>query len=89
MSSTRKLVTGVGVALAALVGVILLLASAYTVDQAEQVVILQFGRPIGDPVSEPGLHFKTPFVQDVLRFDKRRLAPETRHRPRSGLYQLS
>jgi len=48
--------------------------SAYTVNQAEQVIITQFGRPIGDPVTEPGLHFKLPFVQDVNSFDKRYLA---------------
>ncbi len=48
--------------------------SAYTVNQAEQVIITQFGRPIGDPVTEPGLHFKLPFVQQVNSFDKRYLA---------------
>ena len=48
--------------------------SAYTVNQAEQVIITQFGRPVGDPVTEPGLHFKLPFVQEVNSFDKRYLA---------------
>lgn len=48
--------------------------SAYTVNQAEQVIVTQFGRPIGDPVTEPGLHFKLPFVQQVNSFDKRYLA---------------
>lgn len=48
--------------------------SAYTVNQAEQVIITQFGRPIGDPVTSPGLHFKLPFVQQVNSFDKRYLA---------------
>jgi membrane protease subunit HflC len=48
------------------------LASAlYSIDEAEQAIVLQFGRPIGDPVVEPGLHFKTPFIQEVRRFDKR------------------
>ena len=51
-----------------------LILSAYTVNQAEQVIITQFGRPIGDPVSTPGLHFKMPFVQQVNSFDKRYLA---------------
>lgn len=54
------------VAVVALVG-----AAAFTVDQAEQVVVLQFGKPVGDPVTEPGLHFKVPFIQDLRRFDKR------------------
>jgi len=48
--------------------------SAFTVSQTEQVIITQFGRPIGDPITEPGLHFKLPFVQQVNSFDKRYLA---------------
>ncbi len=48
--------------------------SAYTVNQAEQVIVTQFGRPVGDPVTEPGLHLKLPFVQQVNSFDKRYLA---------------
>lgn len=48
--------------------------SAYTVNQTEQVIITQFGRPVGDPVTEPGLHFKLPFMQQVNSFDKRYLA---------------
>jgi membrane protease subunit HflC len=46
-------------------------ASIYTLDQAEQAVIVQLGAPVGDPVTEPGLHFKLPFIQEVRRFDKR------------------
>jgi membrane protease subunit HflC len=45
--------------------------SFYTVDQTEQVVVTEFGRPVGEPIVEPGLHFKTPFVQAVNRLDKR------------------
>ncbi|MEC4750654.1 protease modulator HflC [Methylomicrobium sp. Wu6] len=51
-----------------------LFLSAYTINQAEQVIITQFGRPVGDPITAPGLHFKLPFVQDANRFDKRYLA---------------
>jgi membrane protease subunit HflC len=58
----------------AAVALVLLFLSAYTVNQAEQVIITQFGRPVGDPITDPGLHFKLPFVQDVNRFDKRYLA---------------
>ncbi len=43
----------------------------YAVSETEQVVITQFGQPIGHPVLEPGLHFKLPFVQDANVFDKR------------------
>lgn len=52
---------------------LLLSASMYTIDQAEQAIIVQFGAPVGDPITEPGLHFKLPFVQEVRRFDKRLL----------------
>jgi modulator of FtsH protease HflC len=43
----------------------------YTVNQTEQVIITQFGKPVGDPITEPGLHFKTPFIQTVNSLDKR------------------
>ena len=43
----------------------------YTVHQTEQVIITQFGKPVGDPQTEPGLHFKIPLIQDVNRIDKR------------------
>lgn len=43
----------------------------YTVNQAEQVIITQFGKPVGEPISEAGLHLKIPFIQDVHRLDKR------------------
>jgi membrane protease subunit HflC len=46
-------------------------ASAYRVGEAEQVIITQFGNPIGDPIATPGLHFKVPFVQQANFFDKR------------------
>ncbi|HWP00738.1 MAG TPA: protease modulator HflC, partial [Methylococcus sp.] len=60
--------------LAVAIAFLILLLSAYTVDQTEQVIITQFGRPVGDPITEPGLHFKLPLVQRVNRFDKRYLA---------------
>lgn len=44
----------------------------YAVDEAEQAIIVQFGEPIGDVISEPGLKMKLPW-QDVRRFDKRLL----------------
>ena len=61
---------------ALLAGWLLLLAilafgSLYTVSETEQVVITEFGRPIGGVVATPGLHWKKPFIQEVHRFDKR------------------
>jgi modulator of FtsH protease HflC len=54
--------------------VFVLSRSAFTIDQAEQGIIVQFGEPIGGVISEPGLHWRVPFIQDVRRFDKRLLA---------------
>lgn len=54
-------------------GVVAGLSATYTLDETEQAVIVQFGAPVGDPVTEAGLHFKLPFVQEVRTFDKRLL----------------
>ncbi len=58
-----------------LVGVLLLLnvlfGAFYAVYQTEQVIVTQFGKPVGEPVTDPGLHLKLPFVQTVNRIDKR------------------
>ncbi len=42
----------------------------YVVNEAEQAIVTQFGKPVGD-ANSAGLHFKIPFIQDVHRFDKR------------------
>lgn len=55
----------------ALVALILLFSSTYTVKETEQVIITQFGNVVGQPITEAGLHFKTPFIQTVNRLDKR------------------
>ena len=53
--------------------VIVLSSVFYTVQEGTQAVIVQFGRPVGETVTEAGLHFKLPFVQEVRRFEKRLL----------------
>ena len=45
----------------------------YVVDETKQVVITQFGRPVGNPITIAGLHFKKPFVQKARHFEKRLL----------------
>jgi len=57
-----------------LIGFIVLLGISgafYTVKEYDQVIITQFGKPVGDPITSPGLKFKIPFVQKVNRFEKR------------------
>ena len=53
---------------------LLVASAAYVVDQAEQAIVVQFGEPVGDVVTEPGLHWKVPFIQEVRQFDKRLLS---------------
>lgn len=64
-----KLVTAAVVGFAALV---VILNSVFIVNQFEQALVLQFGKPI-KTIQEPGLHTKIPFVQNVEYFDKRLL----------------
>ena len=52
-------------------GFFVLFLSGFVVDEAEQAIITQFGKPVGDPIVTPGVHFKVPFVQTVHFFDKR------------------
>lgn len=42
----------------------------YTVKETQQVIITQFGKPVGEPITAAGLHFKTPFIQEVHTIDK-------------------
>jgi membrane protease subunit HflC len=62
--------------LAAMVALVLLLVFAgcfYSVNETDHVIITQFGKVIGEPISDPGLHFKAPFIQKVNRIEKRLL----------------
>ncbi len=52
-------------------GLFLAGSSAYIVSETNQVVITQFGEPVGEPITEPGLHFKIPFIQNANMFEKR------------------
>jgi len=55
----------------ALLALITLSSAFYTVSETEQVVITQFGEPIGQAITSPGLHVKLPFAQEANMFDKR------------------
>lgn len=50
---------------------IVLLNTLYVVSETNQVIITQFGEPIGDAVTKPGLHMKVPFIQKANSFEKR------------------
>lgn len=52
----------------ALVVLVLTTGSFYTVDETEQVIITKFGRIMGEPITEPGLHFKIPFIHMANSF---------------------
>lgn len=53
------------------IGSYILMSSIYTVNEVEQMIITQFGKPVGEPVTTAGLKFKVPFVQEVNSIDKR------------------
>jgi membrane protease subunit HflC len=48
--------------------------AVFTVDPTEQALVLRFGQPVGDVIDAPGLHFKAPYIDDVVYIDKRILA---------------
>lgn len=66
-----KTATSIGFLGILLVGLVVLFSATYTVSEQEQVIITQFGDPVGDPITEAGLRFKMPFIQDINRFEKR------------------
>ena len=52
---------------------IILASTLYILEEGQQAIIVQFGRPVGDTITEAGLHVKLPFIQVVRRFEKRLL----------------
>ncbi len=61
VAATVILVLGVGLAASAL----------YTVSEVEQVIVTQFGKPVGQPVTSAGLKIKVPLIQEINPIDKR------------------
>ena len=61
------------IALLALLGIgaYLAMSAIYTVSEVEQMIITQFGKPVGEPVTSAGLKVKVPFIQEVNPIDKR------------------
>jgi len=67
-NTTQKVIAVVAVVIA-----VNLLSAFYMIEEGQQAVIVQFGRPVGETVTEAGLHIKLPFIQEVRRFEKRLL----------------
>lgn len=59
------------IAVLVVAAIFVLSQSLFVVNETEQVVITQFGKPVGDAITKPGLKFKVPFVQDANFFEKR------------------
>jgi modulator of FtsH protease HflC len=66
----KKLIISIILLIVLLVGIS---QSMYIVNEKEQVVITQFGKPVGNAITDAGIKFKIPFIQDVNFFDKRYL----------------
>jgi modulator of FtsH protease HflC len=66
-----KKAAGLLIFLIVIAGAFVLFNSAYTVSETEQAIITQFGKPVGEPITEAGLNFRTPFVQEVNMIEKR------------------
>ena len=58
---------------AIIIAIAFLTGAVYIVNETQQVVITQFGKPVGKPVTQAGLHFKVPLIQLAQYFDKRLL----------------
>jgi modulator of FtsH protease HflC len=57
-----------------IVATLSLFSTSFAVQETEQAIVTQFGKPIGAPITNPGIHFKLPWIQEVHFFDKRFLA---------------
>ncbi|MGJ5130256.1 MULTISPECIES: protease modulator HflC [unclassified Bradyrhizobium] len=66
----RSPVAGIVALVAVLVLVVIGYSSLFTVNQTEQALVVRFGKPV-DVVTEPGLNFKAPFIDNVISIDKR------------------
>lgn len=54
-----------------LLAVIVGFGSIFVLSETQQAIVTQFGKPVGEPRTTPGVHFKVPFIHRVQYFDKR------------------
>lgn len=71
MKGTLKIILGAFIVVVVLVIAGFLSGAFFIIDETKQVVITQFGRPVGEPIVSAGLHFKKPFIQKAHYFEKR------------------
>lgn len=69
-----KKLTGFITASVVLIALLFITGAIYTVREDQQVILTQFGKPVGEPVTKAGLHFKVPFIVKVNVIEKRVLA---------------
>ena len=70
----RNPLSGFAVLVIIVAAIVLANFTLFTVDPTEQALVLRFGKPVNDLVSEPGLHARVPFIDAVVYIDKRILA---------------
>lgn len=67
--STKNII----IIIAGILFVFLVAGSVFIIDETQQAIVTQFGRPVGEPRTEPGMNFRIPLIQKVQYFDKRYL----------------
>ncbi|MFC1453735.1 protease modulator HflC [Verrucomicrobiota bacterium] len=73
MKNPIRKIIGIVILIAAVVVIAFISGIIYVVDETKQVVITQFGRPVGEPITNAGLHLKKPIIQQTHYFEKRLL----------------
>jgi len=71
--SAIGIILGLSTTIIIFIALALASGALFIVDETKQVVITQFGKPVGNPITSAGLHFKMPFIQDAHYFEKRLL----------------
>jgi modulator of FtsH protease HflC len=68
-----KNISAIGFGILLVLVLIVLSDSLFIIDETKQAIVTQFGKPVGEPRTAPGMNFKVPFIQKVQFFDKRYL----------------
>jgi membrane protease subunit HflC len=68
-----KNISAIGFGILLVLVLIVLSDSLFIIDETKQAIVTQFGKPVGEPRTAPGMNFKMPFIQKVQFFDKRYL----------------